>query len=523
MADKEFPLSLVIRAVDRATAPLKRINDRMRAITAPVRRLNNSFRALANEAGIPRLMKGFRGVGSAVGRVGSEARALGTKVAVMAGVAGFALFNIAKGAINAGDELKTMADRVGMSATRYAQYQFAADQADVSSEEFAGAMNQLNKRLGEAKAGGGSLLGFLKKVSPALAAQVKGASSTEEAFELMAGAMGKITDPSKRAALAAAAFGKSGLGMADVLKGGTPELERQKKAFLELAGPQDKFAEGASSLDNAIKKVGEAFGGLRSSVMGELFPVFEELARTLTRFIVDNREGIAKWATEAAAAIRKWMDEGGIEELIDGLSKMRKSIGEVVDMLGGLKGVAMAVAAVMGAPLVAAVVSLGGSLFSLASAALPLLMTGLSMLGAVLGKILMAFLAINLANPLTWIIAGVAALTAGAVALYKNWEPFRNLVDGVWGTIKEIASSPLAALKTAKDFYFGGDKAKPLASDAMKEIIASKQKQQSSEAHVMVDFNNAPRGANVSIDPRSSASIETNMSRGLGPSTVGIQ
>ncbi|MCP4747303.1 MAG: phage tail tape measure protein [Desulfobacteraceae bacterium] len=43
------------------------------------------------------------------------------------------------------------------------------------------------------------------------------------------------------------------------------------------------------------------------------------------------------------------------------------------------------------------------------------------------------------ANPITWVVAGIAALVAGAVLLYKKWEPFRNLIDALWDKLKAFA------------------------------------------------------------------------------------
>ena len=75
----EYPLSLVIKAVDQVTAPLREINKQIASATAPVRKLNNAFRALSEEAGVPRLMKAVKGVGSAVASVGRKATALGSR------------------------------------------------------------------------------------------------------------------------------------------------------------------------------------------------------------------------------------------------------------------------------------------------------------------------------------------------------------------------------------------------------------------------------------------------------------
>src|SRR6266511_4006007 len=123
--EREFPLSLIIKAVDRATAPLKQINDRISTFTAPVRKLNNSFKALSDEAGFPRLAKSVAGVGHAVGSVEREAMSLGLKLAGMATAAGVGLYAVVRGAVDAGDKLSEMADRVGLSVDTYAQLQFA--------------------------------------------------------------------------------------------------------------------------------------------------------------------------------------------------------------------------------------------------------------------------------------------------------------------------------------------------------------------------------------------------------------
>jgi len=48
-------------------------------------------------------------------------------------------------------------------------------------------------------------------------------------------------------------------------------------------------------------------------------------------------------------------------------------------------------------------------------------------------------LALN-ANPIGLLVTGIAALGAGAVYLYKNFEPFTSLVDSVWGAFKNMFS-----------------------------------------------------------------------------------
>lgn len=516
----EYPLSLIIKAVDRATAPLRAINQRIQKFTAPVRKLNNSFRALAEEAGLPRLVNGFAGVGRAVGRVGSEVLALGAKIAAMGAAAGLALYAMMRGAVNAGDDLATMADRVGLTVDAYAQLRYAAEQADVSQQEFASSMDRFNRSLGEAKAGTGSLLSFLERVSPALALQVRGAKSTDEALALMTRAFEKVKDPAKRAALGNAAFGRSGMQMAVFLGQGEKAILAQRQRYSELAGSQEKFALGAGALDNAMRETREAFGGLSNAAAGELFPALTDLAQALTNLLAGNRARVAEWAREVGTAISSWVQGGGLRELVDTMKQWGTTIAGVIEKLGGMKGVLIAVGTYMALPALAAVASLTVSLFTLGSAALPMVIKAGALLLPVLGKILTGFLLLNLANPVVWIVAGVAALGAAALAIYKYWEPIKAFFIDLWEKVRPIFDgmaklgswNPIGLAGKAGQWIGGklfGAEAGPALNASSAAPLAPGAS--SSSARVAVDFSNLPRGARVTPDPSSTADIDLSM------------
>lgn len=503
MAEKKYPLSLIVKAVDRATAPLKRITDRLNAMGAPARRLGKQLGKFGEAAGIPALMKGFTGVGGALRNVGSEAFNLGAKLIGMAGVATFALFHIVKGAVDAGDKLGEMATRVGLGVNAYASLQHAAAQADVEQEAFNGAMDQFNKRLGEAKANGGPLLGFLQKVSPKLAMQVKGAKSTEAALSLMTDAFSKIEDPGKRAALAAATFGKSGLQMGEFLHQGSAAIQRQQIEYLRLAGSQEEFAKGAGELDNAMRDTETAFLGLRSAAFGALFPAFTVLAKAVTEFVAKNRDGLAKWASGASAAITQWVNSGGIERVIAGMSELAAGVRKVWDFIGGLKGAIITASAVMAGPLLAAIataipaiVSLGIALFT---------------------------------TPVGWFVGAIALIAGAAFLIVKNWEPVSKFFKTLWPEqvkwISQVAdglallvslyqkykdltsqsTAPTQAPGTASTSQFGVVRrfenwvngAGDFGAEAARPGAAAAQ---STQAAVSVTFDNLPPGARVTQD-----------------------
>ena len=503
----EFPLSLIIKAVDKATAPLRAINEKIRGFTAPVRKLNNSFKALSDEAGLPRLVKSFSGVGSAVGKVGREVMALGLKLSAMAAGAGYALYRILRGSVDAGDKLSEMAQRVGLSVDAYAQLQFAAEQADVTQEGFNSAMDRFNKNLGEAKAGTGTFLAFLYKVSPALAMQVRGAKDTEAALTLMTRAFEKLDDPSKIAALSGAAFGRGGLQMGQALHQGEKAIGGYRKRLVELAGSQEQFAKDSSDADNALRETEVAFLGLRNAAAGALFPALTELAQALADVLAGNRGALRDWARDTGKAISDWVKGGGIPRLVDSMKRWAETISGIVDRLGGLKGVAVVVGAVLAGPLVAAVATAIGAIGSLSAALL--------------------------ATPAGWVVLAIAGIAAAALLIYKHWQPIKKFFGDLWDSIVGIFKSAWEKVKPIVDTVTGAAKAivekfrmvspleyeldpsgvergpgPALGADRARPGAAPAGK---SEAHVVVDFNNVPRGARVTQDRSSTASLDLSM------------
>jgi hypothetical protein len=537
VAEQQHPLSLIIRAVDKATGPLREVNAQIQRVTAPVRALGKSFGALGKEAGFPAIVDGFKGVGEATGKVLSSVGALAGKLAGLAVVGGVGLYALMRSAVDAGDKLSEMSTRVGLSADAYAQLEFAAAQADIEQEAFNSSMDAFNKGMGQAKAGTGKLLAFLEKVSPAFAQQFKGAKNTEDGLKMMTRAFEKVKDPSKRAALAMAAFHDPQFGV--FLGQGSKAIEAFRKRFLEIAGPQQEFADRSSDIDNVLRENETALKGARNAAALALYPALTQLSKAATDFLSKNKDGITKWATEAGAAIQKWIDGGGIDRLIAGLKDIAAVVGTVVDKLGGMKGAATAVGLVMAGPTLLSVVQLTGAIGKLGFEIVGFLakssgfagwalgwvqylwmmrasiLAGLIPSLAAAGTAVWGFTAALLANPITWIVAGVAALAAGAYLVYKNWEPIKTFFADLWGTIKMVFNAPGEALKTAGQFwgsFFGGSKAEPSRpSLGAAAALPASTSRSTTEAKVSVDFSNLPKGARVTQDQNSSQPMNLSM------------
>ncbi|HVJ29757.1 MAG TPA: hypothetical protein VNA66_05550 [Gammaproteobacteria bacterium] len=380
-------------------------------------------------------------------------------------------------------------------------------------------------------------------MSPALLKQLKAAKSNEQAFDLLAGAMVKLEDPAKRAALAQATLGSAELGA--LFSKGPNGIKELRDRYFELAGSQEGAAKAAGETDDAMKDFKAATDGVKAALVQGLAPALTVIVKQLRDWFKENRERIAEWAKSLGEKL-----PGAVAKLVDVFKGIVNFIRPFVDSGTKLKILAGVLAAVIAGPLVASVYSLGVAL---------------------------------LTTPVGWIVAGLAAIAAAALILITDWGGVRtffvdlwdtlgekfgiardivaftlapfiyipakiianwdsissffvNLWDGItgvfekaWNFIKGIIDKVVGAVDTVKgavsdviDFVnpFSSDddyKGVTPVSDVTNKIIADLQaKQQAAAARVSVDFANAPRGTRVSTDPKSTADIDLSVGYQMG-------
>jgi hypothetical protein len=113
----------------------------------------------------------------------------------------------------------------------------------------------------------------------------------------------------------------------------------------------------------------------------------------------------------------------------------------------------------------------------------------------------------NLLNPVVWIVALGAALAGAAYLVWKHWEPIKRFFSDLWDTMKSVLSySPFGTPEAARP---------TLGAAAASSASAGSQM---GSAHVKVDFENLPRGARVTADPKGNADLDLSMGYSLvGP------
>ncbi len=330
---KDFPLSITVKAVDKATGPMGRMVSKMQTAFAPLR---------ATQAG---LASGFTRIQDGMKGVGGIATSLAKSFAVIGGAAAAAGI-VFKRTVDQFDNLGDAAERIGVSVDALAGLRFAAEQSGASTEDLDSALGGLNKQLGLARAKTGKLYGFLGKVSPTLRKQVLATGSAEEAFGVLADAIVKVEDPTKRAALAAQVFGGSGAALVPLLAKGSKGVAALRAEHLRLAGPLGEAAERSGAFNDQLSKTDAAMTGVKAQIVSALAPTLTKLTGRFTEFLVENRPAIERWATDFGEKLPARLERLGevARQIFGGIRAVVEPVAEAFrwlsDKVGGAENAA---------------------------------------------------------------------------------------------------------------------------------------------------------------------------------------
>ena len=321
---KKLEISAVLKAQDKASTPLRRAAAKIR-----------------------------RSMGRTMRFVGAAASGVATRMAGIATLATAGVGGWAKGYVDAGDELNKFSRTIGLSAQRLQEFEFIGGRQGVTSKELRAAFQKLNMSMGKARAGTGELAEGLKKVDKGLLKQVKGAKNTEQAIDIVLGAMAKEKDAFKRSAIAQAAFGESGVKLARISELGAEGIEKLAKEARESGAVMSgKALKQTEQMSNAIQRLKEQFKATTNTVMSQLLPVLEPLIRRFSAWlkVAGNQEKIAEYVKSFVQAVIR-----GAPKVIDFIRSITTTVTELVEGIGGLKTVGYAIAGLFGVKMLAGV------------------------------------------------------------------------------------------------------------------------------------------------------------------------
>jgi hypothetical protein len=226
-------------AVESAQSNLAKVSAAVTEVQKQVSRVAGAGRSFSNAVG---------DLGGALGRFGGALTTSATRigaVAAAAAAAGAGLIGLAKSAASVADEIGKQAQALGVTVQSYQRLQFAAAQAGVAQEQFAGGMAR-----------------FSRAVIEAAKEQDKTARSTAENLKRIGIALSPAALAERALADAAAAAAKRQAELnVDVIRGGVSS-KQQAESVEEAANALVRLGIGVKDASGKIRPLEEILGDL---------------------------------------------------------------------------------------------------------------------------------------------------------------------------------------------------------------------------------------------------------------------
>lgn len=245
-----------------------------------------------------KLSAGLMAASRRIDQFGARVRRAGAAVAGIGAAATGGLLLAAKSFASTGARVRDMSIRLGIGAETLSRIDYAAKQAGTSFEGVAKGIGRLARVTSDAGRG----LETYQRTFRDLGIDLDQFQtlSLEEQFLTAGDALSKITDESKRAAIAQELFGRAGLELIPIFEDGAESV----RAFFDEADRlgvtiSDEEAKQAKALDDSFTRVTETLKRVSAAIGEALAPDLERLANT----IADNIASIRAWLKENSGLI----------------------------------------------------------------------------------------------------------------------------------------------------------------------------------------------------------------------------
>ncbi len=411
-------------------------------------------------------METFKGV------VGGMAAVAGAAVATLAALGAAAIGAVAGisalvfKASEAAAELVDMSAQTGISTTRLQELQFVGDQVGTSLDTITGAQARLIRSMSTAQekqakfneeVAAGKEFTDDEIESRTTAFMKLGVSVTDSTGQLRDNqavfadtidALGRITNPTLRDALAMEIFGKSAQELNPLIKAGSAELARLSKEAHDVgAVMSEEDVAALEAFDDTMASIQAGLKGMLGTLAAQFLPVFQEVATALQEMF--KSEEFKRRVQEISRAIQ------GIVQVVTQVIKQLVS--------GDIQG---ALTTLFGADKAEQLINIFNVVRSfIEDTLIPFVTTHAQEIKAALIGIGAAFAAAGIAaviagiialiNPVTIAIAAIAA-AAGllAAAWAGNWLGIRDITAQVWeGFLQPIFNNFMTSLRILGDVW----------------------------------------------------------------------
>lgn len=263
------------------------------------------------------------------------------------------LFNMAKEAASAADELNTLSKQTGVSTQQLQEFQYASELVDVSMETLQGSLTKLTANMAKAQEGSGDAADTFKKLGVEIENSDGSLRNANDVFLEAIDALGKMQNQTERDATAMDIFGKSAQDLNPLIEAGSEKL-RELGKDAEQAGYilSTDALNALNDMDDAMQKLNKTQEGLKKQLSAEFAPYATKAIESVTEAFKSLGDMVKKsgivdafgMLLEDATSIIKPIDDlsknklPALQTALNGVAKLCAAISDTVSVIANAVG-----------------------------------------------------------------------------------------------------------------------------------------------------------------------------------------
>ena len=345
--------SVQISAVDKATATLNKVNKALADTLAPINRMSGALAKLGDTSGINRLGSGLANLERQAVRTAEGMARIVPALGAITGAASLAgLARLASQWADFGQKLGFTATRIGISTQQLQGLQGAARLAGSSSEAMTGSLRGLQQTMQDAVGGrNNDAVAMFQRLGISFKGVGYNARSVTEVLPELADKIAGIENPQLQAMIATQLFGGAAEDLLPLLRQGSAGIRRLTDESVRYGTLSEDGAAKAREFAAAQTRISLAVEGLGLKIGERLVPVLIPLLDRFSGWVQANSPAIIAFFDRAATALTRWVDSGGVQDMIAKMEAFGTKVNTVVQAFGGWEVAATGLGVVLGAKL----------------------------------------------------------------------------------------------------------------------------------------------------------------------------
>lgn len=387
-------IGLIMALQDKCSPNIKKVADKIGITEKEAKKLNNEINKLSKDLG---------------GKLKGACTAVGAGIGAVVATAGM----LANKAMEAGDRVDKMSQKIGMSRKSFQEWDYIMSQNGGNVESLQMGYKALAGQMDGVNKGSKDSIGYFKKLGVAVKDNHGQLRKQEDVFNDTVRALQRMKNPTEKAVIASKLFGKSALEMKPLLNQSADAVDdlRQKANDLGMVMSDDAIDAGVK-LKDTIDTIQRTFSAFGNQIGAEIMPAIQSLADELVNHLPEIKASLTP--------------------VFQGLSNTVKFL---IEHFEGLKTIAVVCLSTF-----------------VAYKAINGVISTIKTLQSVIKAVSLAqgvWNALMIANPIGLIAVGVGVLVGGIYLLVKNWDAVKSAFVSFYEKIKPALTTIGAFIKKA--------------------------------------------------------------------------